>query len=169
MLWEQVHTTSSTGTTLTPVFREQYEKERGMRSTTVKVADLKKKLKANRKTHRETYEKALKRFSELAVEKFEENIEEIKKGGPVRTYLDLPTPEDHTGDYDTAIEMLDWTVLDEVELTQHEFQQFVLDDWGWKQTFASNTMSYVVSDGNGESSTPKRAAKKRPVKRGKSK
>lgn len=115
-----------------------------MNTVTVKVDRLKKTLKKNRKDHRETYEKALERYRELAVREFEKNIRQVKKGKPVRRALALPLPEDHTKDYDRTLEMLEWEVGDEVELTEYEFQQYIQDDWGWKQSFTSNTTGYVT-------------------------
>jgi len=105
-------------------------------------------LKDNRDTHRTAFMAAMDKFRTLAIERFEENIEEIKRGGPVRTFLELPVPEEHTKDYDRAIMMLEWDKGTEVELSEVEFAQYVEDDWGWQQSFASNTMSYT-SMGNG--------------------
>ena len=115
-----------------------------MNVITVEKDRLKKALTKNRKKHRETYEQALERYKQLAIKEFEKNIREVKKGKPVRRALVLPLPEDHTKDYDRALEMLEWDTGKQVELNEFEFQQFIEDDWGWKQSFTSNTASYVT-------------------------
>jgi hypothetical protein len=52
-------------------------------------------------------------------------------------------PEEHTEDFDRAIEMLQWEVGDEVTLSEHDFATLVQNQWGWARSFASNTTSYV--------------------------
>jgi len=110
---------------------------------TVMKDRLQETLRENREAHREKYLTAVERYRDLAIEEFEKNIEEVKRGGPVRRALTLPVPEDHTNDYDTAIQMLEWTIEDEIELTMHEFEQYVEDNWGWRQSFTSNTTAYT--------------------------
>lgn len=49
--------------------------------------------------------------------------------------FELPVPQDHTKDYDVAIQMADWEVGDNVELKQSDLQCFIMDDWEWKGDF----------------------------------
>jgi hypothetical protein len=55
----------------------------------------------------------------------------------------LEVPVDHTKSYDVAIAMADWSVDETIELTQSQFQCFVLDDWDWKQGFEVLNKSYT--------------------------
>ncbi len=54
----------------------------------------------------------------------------------------LEIPQDHTKSYRMAIEMAEWEVSEYVELTQSQFQCFVLDDWDWSRNFKHLNMSY---------------------------
>ena len=118
-----------------------------MKTITVNKKDLLDKLRENRDGHRATYEEAVEAYRAKAIEVFEQNIREVREGKPVRQYLELPVPEDHTSDYERVIAMLEWDEGEKVELTESEFRQYVQDNWGWAQSFMANTMSYT-SDGS---------------------
>ncbi len=55
----------------------------------------------------------------------------------------LEVPRDHTKSYDVAIQMAEWEVGETVELTQGQFQCFVMDDWDWKDEFAHLNKRYT--------------------------
>jgi hypothetical protein len=114
-----------------------------MRTITVKVDKLAEIIAANRETHRANFEKAMANFRLQAIAVLDEQIQAVRKGGLPDRVLRLPIPEDHTSDYDRALGMLEWHEGDEIELFEGEFTQFVQDDWGWRQSFMSNTMYYV--------------------------
>jgi hypothetical protein len=54
----------------------------------------------------------------------------------------LEVPQDHTRSYDVAIQMAEWEVGENIQLTQSQFQCFVMDDWEWKQKFMHLNKSY---------------------------
>ena len=114
-----------------------------MNTITVDKAKLMQTLVENRAKHRDTYFKAIEVYRAKAIEIFEEQLEALKAGKLPERSLRLPLPEEHTADYDRAVEMLHWHEGDTVELTEREFAQYVQDDWGWRQTFTANTTSYV--------------------------
>ena len=102
------------------------------------------KVKKNRDLHRETFESALKGWEKRVLEELKKAIEDAKKGLEFRTYFNLPQPTDHTPEYDAVIEQIEWSETDQIELDFHQFNQFIRDDWGWKQDFLSNTAMYVA-------------------------
>lgn len=114
-----------------------------MRSIIVSVAELADTLEENRKNHRAIFEEALVNFKNKAISVFEVQIIAIQNGKMPETYLRLPIPEEHTKDYDRALQMLAWHEADTIELTEAEFTQYVQDDWGWRQSFINNTASYA--------------------------
>jgi hypothetical protein len=57
----------------------------------------------------------------------------------------LKVPVDHTSSYDVAIKMAEWEVADVVELTQGQFQCFVMDDWDWQEEFKHLNKAYSVA------------------------
>jgi hypothetical protein len=39
--------------------------------------------------------------------------------------------------------MCQWATETEVELSQAEFAQYVMDDWGWRQDFVATAANYT--------------------------
>lgn len=58
--------------------------------------------------------------------------------------ISLQVPKDHSRDYQVALEMAEWEVGENVELTQSQFQCFVLDDWDWKRGFEHLNKTYTA-------------------------
>ena len=114
-----------------------------MNTITVSVPMLLDTLRKNRDSHRATFEKALVIYKTKAIEVFTEQIEAIHKGALPDRSLRLPCPEEHTDDYDRLIKMMEWHTDPTVELSMAEFTQYVMDNWGWKQSFITNTTSYT--------------------------
>lgn len=116
-----------------------------MDKITVSKPDLLAKLNENRDKHKALYEEASTAYRGKVVEALRERADGIEGGDEIDLYFDLPKPEDHTAEYDEAIESLRWHQGDEVDLSRSEFQQWVLDKWTWARSFSANTMSYTAS------------------------
>jgi hypothetical protein len=104
-----------------------------------------KTLKKNRKKHREMFLKAQDVYRVKMIEELDRALDEAKNGGTIRRAFSLPVPEDHTEDFDTIVQMLEWDKGKSVELTQSEFRTYVENEWGWQHSFAANTGSYLAS------------------------
>lgn len=51
-------------------------------------------------------------------------------------------PVDHIKEYDRLIKMIELTDEEHIELNEHEFDQYVNDEWAWKQDFTLSTQKY---------------------------
>jgi tetratricopeptide (TPR) repeat protein len=130
-----------------------------MEQVTVRIVDLLEKLKSNRDTHRETYELARDGYRQQAIEMFKKELALAENGWEFRSSVYLEPPEDHTKDYDNAIEMLEMalkavesTVHPEaatIKITRKDFACYVRDDWGWKDAWFANTSGYTIGPGAG--------------------
>lgn len=121
-----------------------------MNKVKVKKADLLYSLEKNLKKHKEEYLKAVEQFK---VE-YAENLDQMKdcvknwfvpnRAKDVKNplYVDMELPENHEEDYVLAIEMLQMSVDNEVELDVNQFKNFVKDEWAWSASFLANTISY---------------------------
>ena len=98
-------------------------------------------LEQNRSKHGAEYQKAKAGYIKVTTEQVRDYLVRLTNGEIIgQQFLPSP-PEDHTGDYDEAIEMMAWAQDEFIELTQAQFKQYVMDDWGWKDTWlASNTV-----------------------------
>ncbi len=113
----------------------------------VKKARLLEKLKANREAHRANFLKAQEGFRLEVIEQLDKALQEARDGKRFKTYFQMPEPIDQTPEYDTAIEMLDWVVGDEIELTQQAFRQYIFDDWSWKDNWINTNTAYMAKSG----------------------
>jgi hypothetical protein len=119
-----------------------------MRTITVQKAMLVDVLKNNRETHQDDFDLAYEGFRQKAMDNVETLLERLRKaphGEPVQLWIQLEPPQNHIEDYDRALQMCEWEVGDQMELTETEFQQLVQDDWTWKQQFSTSNKLYTGS------------------------
>ncbi len=109
----------------------------------VTIHDLLTKLRTNRGTHREIFERAQKGYRAAMIEELDRMLKEAASGGKIIRGVSMPEPEDHTDDYDRAILMLDMCVDKEVFITATEFECLVMDNWGWSRSFTASNNSYI--------------------------
>jgi len=118
---------------------------------TVNKDELLAKLEENRADHRRIFEEALEGFARQAEAELNARIDDLRNGQRRDIIIRKPVPTDHTGDYDRAIAMIRMALGDTITLEEHDFAQYVMDDWGWQGQFLSNT--YGSSTAKGKFST----------------
>lgn len=82
-------------------------------------------------------------YRDKVIEILEDHIDRIKANAPERVSVSLPMPEDHTEDYDRVLAQLAWSLDDELELNEQEFNTYVRDQWGWRDAFAQTYAMYT--------------------------
>lgn len=122
---------------------ELLNEEYRMKTVKVNRLQLLEKVKANRTTHRTTFEEALDGYREQAIKELEASLAEAKAGKRIRRGLELVEPMDMTREYDRVITMLEMSVEEELEVTQQEVMQYVMDDWNWKHQFEAVSAAYT--------------------------
>lgn len=116
-----------------------------MNAIKVKKDDLLVKLKANREAHKAQFEEAAEGYRVKVIDVLTERLEDARRGKLPQLIFNLPMPINQTAQYDRVIGMLQMTVEDVIELEEQDYQQYVLDQWGWSAaTTATNTM-YTAS------------------------
>lgn len=142
------------------------------RTVTVSREKLLSTLKENREKHAREYQESVAGYKVLAKERLQKklswarktlkaNFDEVSRKidefdldddeNPLTDTVSmlssvsfsLEVPRDHTKSYDVAISMAEWEVGDTIELTQSQFQCFVLDDWDWKKKFSVMNKLYT--------------------------
>lgn len=114
--------------------------EKGVR---VDRLDLLEKIKANRATHKDTFEKAMVGYRKRAIEELDRSLTDARAGRRIRAALQLVEPMNQTADYDMIIAMLEMCVDKTVVLATSEFQNYVLDQWHWKAQFTTSNAAYL--------------------------
>jgi hypothetical protein len=115
-----------------------------MEHTPVRKEQLLERLQVNREQHRRVFEEAMEGFRRRLEEELERRLADVRAGRRVELYIHLEPPEDHTKDYDTVIEMVEWCTQDLIVLSRQDFRAFVRDDWQWKRDWVENTTAYTA-------------------------
>ncbi len=58
--------------------------------------------------------------------------------------MDLGPPIDQTKEYDRAVRMLELAVDENIELTEQQFANYVMDEWQWSQHFMAMNSLYSL-------------------------
>jgi hypothetical protein len=116
----------------------------GLSSVTVKKDKLLDELKKNRTAHADELQIAVEGYHQAVIAELEKMCLLAREGREYRKVVNLAEPEDHLKDYDRVIRMLEMCVHDDIEITEQEFAQYVLDEWGWKGRFVATSMAYKV-------------------------
>lgn len=69
------------------------------------------------------------------------DLEEFKKMKPVPA-----APRSYEDSYKRAIRMLELSVEDIIEVEEDVFNQLVLDEWNWKNTFITSNATYKMGN-----------------------
>lgn len=116
-----------------------------MKTIHISKTKLLERLKENRKNHVKQFEEALEGYKELVIEELNQSLRDAKLGKRFRTFIQLIEPADHTRDYDAIIDQVEWHEAEIIELDRQEFNNYVRDDWGWKEDFLQ-TMSFYSKE-----------------------
>jgi len=114
-----------------------------MENVTVKKDALLETLRVNRAEHIELYDKAMVEYRKRAVEELDRRLKEARDGGAISLVISLPVPERHLDDYDRAIAMVEWSIADEIELSEYDFASYVLNQWSWLKSWTQNSLGYT--------------------------
>lgn len=117
-----------------------------MRDVHITKTRLLAKLEANKADH----DKAFHEASAAFYEKFNKELEAVTEHVAEKElnyqqamgYLQKEQPpQGHCDEYEREIAMLQFDNRKEITLTQDEFTRFVLDEWYWKEEFATSYFS----------------------------
>lgn len=113
-----------------------------MNIVTVDKSALIETVKDNRTIHEREYDKARDAYRqklEEHIRKLDQMVTDNKSTEMITKQMakfdGIPQPRNYLGDYDRAIEMLEWERNTEVLLEKDQFRQLVMDDWSWKNNF----------------------------------
>lgn len=113
-----------------------------MQNVKIKKEKLLETLRENRTAHREIFLEAQEGFRAEAIKQLDAMLQAAKDGKKIRQSIGLIEPTDQTADYDRAIRMLEMSEDEVIELTELDFECYVLDNWRWKAQFLASNSSY---------------------------
>lgn len=92
----------------------------------VKKSKLIEKINENKENHKKDYIEAVEAYKKEAKKQLDEQSKALENGS-LNISLRLISPIDKTDEYDKILSIFEWEVADFVELTQNEFNEYVLD------------------------------------------
>lgn len=106
---------------------------------TVKREELLERLRENREKHEQEFNQAISQWQN----ELQSSIESIKPSAEFEFPQSLEQlrddcPVSHVNDYDQAIDMFGMCVTEEIKLDSDAFNTFCRDEWGWKDSLATN-------------------------------
>lgn len=113
-----------------------------MHSVNIKRTELLSKIKENRNNHVAEYKEAEAGYRIAVVDELKKMINDAECGRPVKRQLNLLEPQNHTKEYDRIIAMLEMSADDIIELDTTSFEQYVLDEWSWKELHKLSVANY---------------------------
>ena len=112
-----------------------------MKPVTIKTLDLIVKLKDNKNEHILEYSEAVKAYKAKAQEVLENSLTHLEETGEYIAPEFLTEPVNKEKEYDRVITMLQMAEEKEIEISERDFQQYVMDEWDWADNVKlSNTM-----------------------------
>jgi hypothetical protein len=109
----------------------------------VKKSELLTRLRPARITHCAIRGYCAVGYRQKLIEALEARIAEVRSGKTPNLAFNLPLPVDQTKAYDRAIGMLELSVDDVIELEEHDYQQYVLDEWAWSASASASNSFYT--------------------------
>jgi hypothetical protein len=110
-----------------------------------KVGELQDIISKNRDEHNKIFLEAMAGYTSKVKGDLQAYLERIERGEVIRVQIYYPEPENHTRDYDRILKMLDLTTEKSIELSEKQFESYVLDDWAWKRAFLTSNSAYSVT------------------------
>ena len=107
----------------------------------VRKADLIAKIKENRDKHIIDYNEAVVSYRKEAKKQLAEQKKALDRG-ELNIRVQLITPIDMTSEYNKRIEMFEWDIKDVVELSQGEFNEYILDELDFAINARLSNMTY---------------------------
>lgn len=107
----------------------------------VDKAKLIEQIKANKIKHKKEYEEAVIAYREEAKKQLEDRLVQLAAGDLKLKVISLTSPVDNSEEYDKLVQVFEWEIKDQVELSQGEFNEYIFDETPFaKMSRASNTM-----------------------------
>lgn len=107
------------------------------------------KIIENKNNHSAEYEKAVKAYKIEAERQLKKQLADLESGS-LKINVNLTSPTNKTDEYDKILSMFKWEEEDIVELSQGEFNEYILDEtqFAIQAKFINSTYLSSYGDGN---------------------
>ena len=114
------------------------------RVITVKRAALLTKLAENKKEHEKLYNEAVVGYRVAVKNKLSAELDRVSssKDWLENLGISMVKPTSYLKEFDRAIAMFTMEVNDEVELSEEDFSQYVMNEWDWMRNWVVSNAGY---------------------------
>jgi hypothetical protein len=112
------------------------------RGVEIKKEDLIAKIKEHKKNHIEEFEEAAEIYKKEAAKALNKMKKDISNGN-FDVHFQLRAPENRVDEYDKILTQLEWEQRNVLTLSQYEFNQYVLDEYNWRQQASMSNSFYL--------------------------
>lgn len=116
-----------------------------MRNVKVMKVDLLKVVLENKEKHIAAYNEAVEDYKAIVIKLAKANLKLANTGdlNEIAKIRNLPmAPVSYEKEYDRSLRMLELCCEIEINVEETEFNQLVLDEWNWKNSFALMASTY---------------------------
>lgn len=114
-----------------------------MKTIKVKKSDLVTHLTKNMANHILKYDLAMEEYRKALIAELKQKLKLAREGKRINHTLSVIKPESYVKSYQEAILQLEWNIDEEILLDSTEFQQYVNDNWSWKNLFNQTISGYI--------------------------
>lgn len=112
---------------------------------TVDKAELLGILETNRLSHIEKFTEAHSKYNEKLLDGVRDLAQQDRvKKSELQKLTSMLVPESYEDDYNRAISMVKLHTGDKLTMSEHEYSNYVDDQWGWSRGVALTNSSYGV-------------------------
>ncbi len=99
-------------------------------------------LRKNKYEHIEIVKEAQVGYRRKLEELLKEKLHDLQEGREVTPHLNLALPAHHVDEFNNAIEMLEMSVDEKIELEESQFKCYIRNEWHWDRQFLVANSSY---------------------------
>ncbi len=127
---------------MTPFLNYNMRQDKDARIILVNKAKLIDKIKENKVKHQEEYAKAVDAYKLEAKEQLEDRLTKLAAGDTKLQPIHLISPVDSSAEYDKLVEMFEWELKEEVELSQGEFNEYIFNETSFARSASVSNLAY---------------------------
>ena len=105
-------------------------------------------LAANKVQHIIDYNDAVAGFKDEMIRVLKEQLAKAESGELTKLQLILPQPESHEREYQEAIDMLEFSVDENIQLDSDLFRAYCKNEWSWSNSFNTLVGNYKGAAGS---------------------
>ncbi len=104
-------------------------------------------IKAGQEKHIREYAEALADYQAVLLKEFTRIQGQISAGNFKDVSVNIPAPQDHSGDYSHILNMLERGTAEDLVVDSNAFKAYFNNEWVWSRGFAETASFYKASLG----------------------